>query len=287
MTAFGRGEAPLGSDLIVAEVRTVNSRHLDLRVRLPREYSELEPPVRAAASTHFSRGKVDVNVRLPEGSTPPEVAVEIDVAARYVEAADALRKRFEIEGELSLAALLALPGVVRLREPERPGEALAEAIQAAVEGACRAAAEMRAREGNSLKTELSHRLGRIEEGITRIESRADEVQKGLRERLERRIAALAPEVGLDPSRLDQEVVFYVDRSDVTEETVRFRSHIAQFREAIETAGPVGRKLEFLLQELAREANTLGAKAADGELAGWGVELKTELEKLREQVLNVE
>ena len=287
MTSFGRAEAPLGSDRVVAEVRTVNSRHLDLRVRLPRECSELEPQIRSAVSGLFSRGKVDVAVRLPEGAAPSEVSIEFDVAARYVEAAHALRKRFEIEGDVSLTTLLALPGVVRLRDPERPGDALAAAIGRAVEDACRSAVEMREREGEALETELTGRLSRIEERVDQVESRAADVQKGLLERLVRRLAALAPQVDLDPARLDQEVVFYADRSDVTEETVRLRSHIAQFRETLEGTGSVGRKLEFLLQELGREANTLASKAADGGLAGIGVELKTELEKLREQVLNVE
>ena len=166
MTAFGRGEALLDSELLVAEVRTVNSRHLDLRLRLPRECSEFEPQLRVAVSGRFARGKVDVTVRLPEGAARPEVAVEPEVAGRYVEAARQLRERFGLEGELSLSALLELPGVVRIREPERAGEALAAAIRAAVEAACDAAAVMREREGEALQAELASRLERIEAAVT-------------------------------------------------------------------------------------------------------------------------
>ncbi len=288
MTAFGRGEAVLGPGAVTAEVRTVNSRHLDLRLRLPRECTELEPVLRSEVSRHFARGQVEVTVRLPEESgASPEVAVDLETAARYVEVADRLRKQLGIKGGLSVETLLGLPEVVQLREPELPASELTQAVLGAAEQACGAAAQMRRREGEALEAEFSARLGEIEELVTRIAERADEVNEGLRERLRLRLATLAPEAGVDPARLAQEVVFYADRMDVTEELVRLRSHLAQFRESLSTSGPVGRKLEFLLQELSREANTIGSKASDGEIPTWVVELKTGLEKLREQALNVE
>jgi uncharacterized protein (TIGR00255 family) len=288
MTAFGRGEVPIGEGAIVAEVRTVNSRHLDLRIRLPRELAELEAVARSAVSRYFSRGKVDVIVRLPEESASvPEVTLRLEAAAHYVEAAEALRKQFALEGGLTVETLLGLPGVVRLREPEQPNPEVERGVLGAVQAACDAADGMRKREGEALQNELSTRLSRVEELVTEIGSRADEIVQGLRDRLQRRLATLAPQVGLDPSRLDQEVVFYADRMDVTEEAVRLRSHIAQFRESLSSTGPVGRKLEFILQELSRETNTVGSKAPEGEIPSRVVELKTELEKVREQVLNVE
>jgi uncharacterized protein (TIGR00255 family) len=288
MTAFGRGEAALGPGVVTAEVRTVNSRHLDLRIRLPRECTELEPVLRSAVSRHFARGQVEVTVRLPEeSSASPEVGVNLDTAARYVEVADALRKQLGIEGALSIETLLGLPEVVQLRQPELPASELAQAVCGAAEQACEAAAQMRRREGEALETEFSARLVEVQELVTRIGERTDEITEGLRERLRRRLATLAPEAGVDPARLAQEVVFYADRMDVTEELVRLGSHLAQFRESLSVGGPVGRKLEFLLQELTREANTIGSKASDGQIPTWVVELKTGFEKLREQVLNVE
>jgi uncharacterized protein (TIGR00255 family) len=288
MTSFGRAEAPLGEGAVAAEIRTVNSRHLDLRIRLPRECSELEPAVRSAASRYFSRGQVDVAVRLPEGGGPtPEVVVDQEVAARYIEAANALREQFGLAERLSVDTLLGLPEVVRVRETDLPVAELSEAILTAVARGCAAAAGMRRREGEALESELSARLSRVEEIVTQIGTCADEVIEGLLDRLRRRVAALAPELSVDPSRLDQEVVFYADRMDITEELVRLRSHLTQFRESLGESGPVGRKLEFLLQELAREVNTVGSKASDGEIPARVVELKTELEKLREQVVNVE
>jgi uncharacterized protein (TIGR00255 family) len=273
---------------VVAEVRTVNARHLDLRLRLPREYADMEPSVRTIIARAFARGKAELVVRLPEETGPPPVVnVDADVAGRYMEAASTLRERFGLDDGLSLEALLTLPGVVRLREPEGPAEAVSRAALEAVERACDAAADMRQREGEAIEREISARLKGVEELVTSVETRADEIGRGLRARLQRRLDALAPELELDPSRLEQEVVLYADRMDVTEETVRLRSHLSQFAASIGSSGPVGRKLEFLLQELGREVNTVGSKISDSEISAFVVDLKSELEKLREQVLNVE
>lgn len=287
MTAFGRGEVALGDRSVTAEVRTVNGRHLDVRLKLPRACADLESAARALVGRHFARGKAEVTVRLPEGSTQPAVQVDLAVARRYLDAAATLRRELDAEGTLPLSSLLALPGVVRAAEPDEISEELAEAVLGAVEQSCRAAVEMRRREGEALEAELSSRLRQVLTGISRIEDRADQVSKGLRDRLQRRLASLAPEMDLDPARFDQEVVFYVDRMDVTEETVRLRSHCAQFAESLSSMEPVGRKLEFLLQELGREVNTVGSKVTDAEVSLLVVELKTELEKLREQILNIE
>lgn len=287
MTAYGRGEAPLGTGTVAVEVRTLNTRHFDVRLRLPREWSEMESAVRAALAGHFARGKVEVAIQLPEELTAGAVELDPAIAGRYVEAAEALRRRFGLDGGLPVGTLLTLPGVVRLRELTEPGEGASKAVLAAVGQACRAAVEMREKEGEALRADLESRLERVLAEVTRIEARADQVKRGLRERLKRRISALSPELGLDPARLDQEVVFYADRMDITEETVRLRSHAAQFASSLAAEEPVGRKLEFLLQELVREANTVGSKVADSEAAALVVELKSELEKLREQVLNVE
>ncbi len=287
MTAFGRGEVARDGDPIVTEVRTVNSRHLDLRFRLPRDCAALEPALRTRVARYFSRGKVDVTVRLPDNAGSPSVTVNLEAAQAYVEAAERLQERFSLEAGLSVDTVLGLPGVARLEERESTSEELVAGIEPALQAACEAAAEMREREGEAIQTELETCLSRVDGWVTKIASRADEVGEALRDRLSRRLSGLVADVGVDPARVDQEVVLYADRMDVTEEISRLRSHIAQFRDSLERSGPVGRKLEFLLQELAREANTLGSKATDGEISPWVVELKTELEKVREQVLNVE
>lgn len=285
MTGFGRADGPQG---ISAEVRTVNSRHLEVRVRLPRELAALEREARAAGARFFERGQVEIAVRLPqEGDLAPRLELDLDAAQRYASAAQELASGLHLPSDLTAAKLLSLPGVARVREPELEAEALAPAVLETISSACRAAAEMRAREGEALLRELRGRLGKIETLVSQIEARAAAVLSGLRERLEKRLAALAPELEIDPGRLEQEVVLYVDRQDITEETVRLRSHLEQFSETLDASGAVGRKLEFVLQEMGRETNTIGSKSADAVLTRVVVELKTEQEKLREQVLNLE
>lgn len=287
MTGFGRGDAPFGGSSVAVEVRSVNSRHLDLRVRLPRDLQALEAGLRQVAAPFFARGQVEISVRLASESTPAQVEIDLDAARRYAQAADELGGSLGLGGGLAVSALLSLPGVARLRETEIDLEGLRPVLTGVLEVACRAAQDMRTREGDALAAELEARLDGLERALAEIEGRADEVSRGLRERLDKRLAALAPELELTPGRVEQEVVIYVDRMDVTEETVRLRSHAAQFRETLQESGSVGRKLEFLLQEMGREVNTIGSKAQDVEITRNVVELKTELEKLREQVLNVE
>jgi uncharacterized protein (TIGR00255 family) len=288
MTGFGRGEAPIGDALVTAELRSVNSRHLDVRARLPRDAALLEPPVRAAVQRYFSRGQIDIQVKLPADVLgEPEVLVNEPAAKRYVEAARRLARELDLEPTLPLASLLELPGVIRLQDVPVSAERFEAPVVAAVEDACREAVAMRTREGEALGRDLLGRIARLEEVLVGVEARAEDVARGVRERLRRRLEQLAPELEIDPGRLDQEVIFYTDRMDVTEETVRFRSHLAQLRSTLQAKGPVGRRLEFLLQEVGREANTIGSKANDAPIGAEVVEIKAELEKLREQALNVE
>jgi uncharacterized protein (TIGR00255 family) len=288
MTGFGRGEAALGAGAVRAEVRSVNSRHLDVRVRLPRDLGALELRLREAAARFFRRGQVDVAVRLPrELEATGELEIDAVVAARYAAAAEELARALGLTGGLPLASLLALPGVARLREPEIDAAALGAALLAAVERACADATGMREREGAALERELRARIAALRARAAEIEARSGEVVRALRERLTKRLAIATAELELDERRLEQEVVFYADRMDVTEELVRLRSHCEQFEQALRTEGGVGRKLEFLLQEMLREVNTIGSKASDAPIAHEVVELKAELERLREQVQNVE
>jgi len=285
MTGFGRAES---QDGISAEVRGVNSRHLEVRARLPRELAALESEVRTLAGRHFERGQIEISVRLPrEGAFAPRLEIDLEAARAYARAAKELAQGLSKPEELEVAALLALPGVSRLREPELEAESLAAGMLATIDRACAAAAEMRAREGEALERELRGRLDAIEAQLRAVEARVEVVRGGMRERLEKRLSALAPAIELDPGRLEQEIVLQIDRMDVTEETVRLRSHLDQFRETLDAPGAVGRKLEFVLQEMGRETNTIGSKSADTELSRAVVALKTEQERLREQVLNVE
>ena len=288
MTGFGRGETSLGGVALSVEIRSVNARHCDVRVRSPRELASLESQVRTQVAGRFARGTLDVSIRFgsPRGGES-RIEIDLETARGYVQAARTLAQETGLAEPLSVEALLAMPGVAKAREQEIDEEQAAPALKAAVDAACDETLAMRAREGQALERELRARSAALAGILSEIESRADEVVQGLRARLEKRIAALAPELALTPGRIEQEVVIYADRMDVTEEVVRFRSHLEQFHETLALQGPAGRKLEFILQELSRETNTIGSKAADAPIAKRVVELKTELEKLREQVLNVE
>lgn len=289
MTGFGRAEFEVAGAGYQVELRSVNQRHLDLQVRLPRALARFEPDLRRRLQGRFQRGKVELAVNGRAGAVPETLRIDAAVAARYVEAARELSTRHGLGPTLDVGRLLSLPGVARLAEPEVPEPVFAEALAAAAERAADELAAMRRAEGEALERDLRARVAQIGALVEQVEARAGSVQTTARERLRKRAEQLAAETGLaDPARLAQELVWAADRLDVTEELVRLRSHGEQFRVALDGApGGVGRRLEFLLQEMAREVNTIGSKGADVPVAHLVVELKTELERMREQALNVE
>lgn len=292
MTGFGRCAFEVEQVAFGVEVRTLNHRHLDLSVRLPRFLSDRELGIKKQLQDRFGRGKIEVSVNLESGSSiNTQLEVDLDLAEQYVGAADALRRTEGVGGDLDVVALLALPGVSRLVEREFQDQDLDAALLAAVGQAAAAAEAMRITEGEVLDRELRTRLDTLAALVEELESRSSLVQEAVRERLRRRAEQLRQETGLDDeARLYQEVVIAADRLDVSEELARLRSHIDQFRSVLvdfEAGDPVGRRLEFLLQEMAREANTLGSKGSDALIAHRVIDLKTELEKIREQVQNVE
>jgi uncharacterized protein (TIGR00255 family) len=250
--------------------------------------------VKARVEQHLSRGKVDLNVAPAGGSAAlSELSIDQEVASRYRQAATQLTEQ-GVSGHLDVGSLLSLPGVTRLVEAELSREdfaaGLAQATGVAIAGLC----EMRASEGEALAAEFDSRLDSILALVDELESRSGTVQRSVREKLRKRSEQLREETGLlDEARLHQEIVIAADRLDITEELVRLRSHVDQFRAILagERSGDareaVGRRLDFLLQEMGREANTVGSKANDAPLAHNVVELKTELERIREQAQNVE
>jgi uncharacterized protein (TIGR00255 family) len=292
MTGFG--EAPFAVDgaAFAVEVRSVNHRFLDLRIRLPRALAACESEVRTRIQQRFSRGKVDLVVSAQTGATSgARFEIDFAIAEQYVRAAGQLADQHGLEDRLGVAALLGLPGVSRFVEPELKVDTLRAPLLSAVDEAIEAIDDMRRSEGTSLERELVSRLARVKELASELESRAGDVREAVCDRLRKRAAQLQRETGLvDEARLHQEVVIAADRLDITEEVVRLRSHADQFRDAVAGSGPgrpAGRRLEFLLQELAREANTIGSKGSDAGISQLVIDLKTELERLREQVQNVE
>jgi len=292
MTGYGHAAFEAEGIGFEVEVRSVNHRHLDARVRLPRGLAGFEGELRAWIAERVARGKIDASVRALSAGAPAEtVELDLTAAERYLRAARELGERYGVPGSLDVRGLLGLPGVARVVDRELAEEAVRAPLAAAVGAALDALEAMRAAEGAALDRELRGRLARIQALVEGVEARSAEVQRGVRERLRKRAEQLRDEVGgLDEGRLHQEVVWAADRLDVTEEVVRLRSHASQFLGVLDAAGaqqPAGRRLEFLLQEMAREANTIGSKGSDAPIAHQVVDLKAELERLREQVQNVE
>jgi uncharacterized protein (TIGR00255 family) len=289
MTGFGRASFEAASTTFAVELRSVNQRNLDLSIRLPRAFGGLEPELRRALGQRFARGKLELSVALAAGSVPrAELEVDRPLVQRYLALARELAREPGVIDRVSIAELLAMPGVVRTVEAAAREQDVAEPLLAAVSRAADAVLAMREAEGAALARELAARLANVSALVAELGARAGEVQRAVRERMRARAEQLRAETGLlDEARLYHEVALAAERLDVAEELTRLGSHVEQFHAALAGAEPVGRRLDFLAQELAREANTLGAKAGDAPLAHRVVDLKTEIDRIREQIQNVE
>ncbi len=289
MTAFGRAERTVEGCLYTVEMRCVNRRYCEITVRMPQPLLPLEERIKKLVAAKVSRGRVDVLVKAKNGSQAiADIEVNLPLAQAYWRALFELKEALETEEKVGLQTLLGLEGIMTARVPEvdleKTWTALASLIGEALEGVD----SMRTAEGQAIYHDFQKRLQSVEEGLSRIKALAPSVLSEYHSRVKERMAVLTEgEVDLDPNRLAQEAAFLADRSDITEEIVRAESHLKQFRSMIESEGPAGRALDFLLQELNREVNTMGSKGGDAQLSHLVVILKSELEKIREQVQNIE
>ncbi|MBK9385205.1 MAG: YicC family protein [Planctomycetes bacterium] len=291
MTGFGVGSDAVGSIRIEAEARAVNHRGLHVKLRVPAELAALEPDLEALVRARCARGSIGLGLTLREGAASAESGLlDEGLLAAYVHAARAAATRCGLEEPRELAPFLALPGVAGARAlaPER-AEELALAAKRAVEVALAMLDAARAREGRALLADLEQRADAIEAGVARIRQRAPRVVAEWRERLARRMSELFSGAGGAPREEDllREAALFAERSDIEEELTRLAAHLQHLRELLAAREPVGRKLDFLLQEMNREANTIGSKASDLEIARDVVELRAEVDRLKEQVQNVE
>ena len=289
MTGFGRAAFEADGTSFAVELRSVNQRNLDVSVRLPRSLTGLEPELRKLVAQRFARGKLELGVAVAAGSAlRAELEVDRPLVQRYLALARELSREPGVVDRVSIAELLSMPGVMRTVEAPAREEAAATPLLAAAASAADAALAMRAAEGAMLERELRARLAGMNSLIAEIGGRAGEVQRAVRERMRVRAEQLRAETGLlDEARLYHEVALAAEKLDVSEELARLASHSEQFAAALASEEPVGRRLDFLTQELAREANTLGAKAGDAPLAQRVIDLKAEIDRIREQVQNVE
>jgi len=288
MTGFGRGEASEGGRTWVAEVRTVNHRFLDQRVILPRLFTSLEEPVKKKVAAALDRGRVDITFSLQGASTvEPQLVVNESVARQYHRCLRQLINEFGLNADITLKDMLTLRDVVSLEEQRPDVDEEWRLISAALDAALKDCDVMREKEGQALQHDLLGRLTKFEAIVRQIEGGIPELQQQRQTELRLRVTKLLEGLALDPIRLAQETAIMADKSDVTEEITRLGSHMAQFRAFLASSDPVGRRLDFLLQEFLREVNTLSSKISNAGIAHLGVEMKNEIEKLREQVQNIE
>ncbi|WP_297208887.1 YicC/YloC family endoribonuclease [uncultured Flavonifractor sp.] len=288
MTGYGRGEAVLHGRPITVEVRSVNNRYLDCTVKLPRIYVFAEDAIKAAVQSHISRGKVDVFVTIgPSEGGDVTISVNRPMADGYYAALCALRDAYGLKDDLSVSLLSRFQDVFLVEKTQEDLEAVSADLCAVLELALSDFDAMRLREGEKLSQDVLGRAATIEGLVSQVEVRAPGIVADYRARLWARMSEVLKNTQLDESRILTEAAIYADKVAVDEETVRLRSHLSQLRHLLNQDGPVGRKLDFLIQEFNREANTIGSKCNDIETAGYVVDIKAEIEKIREQIQNME
>jgi uncharacterized protein (TIGR00255 family) len=288
MTGFGRGRDASGDLEVITEIRAVNHRFLDVSLRVPRMYSAFEPAIRKAISDSMNRGKLDVVITRNGGKgSLVQVTLDETLAAGYHACLLQMKEKFGLSGDITLSDMLGLKDVIVPIEKEDALEQEWPVVQNSVREALRSLDDMRIVEGAALWHDIEARLMSIRATANAVAPIVDQVAMVAKERLAKRVQELTGGLQLDHDRLMQEVALIADRCDVTEELTRLDSHVEQFLNSGKEGSPLGRKLDFLLQELHREVNTLGSKSTSTDIASHVVNMKTELEKIREQTQNIE
>lgn len=288
MTGYGRATKTLRGREITVELRSVNNRYLDCTVKLPRSFSFAEEAVKQMVKASVSRGKVDVFVSVvTQAAEDVQVSLNVPVLEGYLKAMRAMVDTYGVRDEITTAALSRLPEVFLVEKPEADQEELKADLLAVVEMALAAYDTMRTVEGGALEADLRSRKATILSLVEQVEAGNPQTVADYRARLEAKMREVLENTAIDESRILTEAAIFADKVAVDEETVRLRSHLSQMEEMLTTGGATGRKLDFLLQEMNREANTIGSKCTDVRLARVVVDIKAELEKIREQTQNIE
>ena len=288
MTGFGRGHAELNGRDITVEIRAVNHRYYEFSCRLPRSYSFAEEKLKALLQGKISRGKIEVSVLIQNTTAVSEkITANKEVIAEYVLALRAIQEELALVDDLSLTSVMRLPDAFTVVKEEADEEQMWEDLKTVAEEALANFITMRETEGERMKADISGRLDTIEGNVDFIEQRSPMIVEAYRKRLYDKMCEVLEGKGLDENRILLEAGIFSEKTAVDEETVRLRSHIAQFREMLESGEPIGRKLDFLVQEMNRETNTIGSKVQDIEVTKIVVDQKSEIEKIREQIQNIE
>lgn len=288
MTGFGRAKAQIDGLDITVEIKSVNHRYFEFSCRLPRAYSFLEEKIKSRLSGFITRGKVEVSV-LIDDNTENATVVEIDreYTSAYLAALKNLSKEYGIKNDIKVSSLVGNNDIFKIKRQTIEDEVITKAVFTVLEEALNNFITMRTQEGERLLKDVTDRAKYILDKVSFIEERSPETVKNYRERIEQKIKELLGDSSIDEQRILTEVAIFADKVAVAEETVRLRSHIKQFETLMSTDDAIGRKLDFIVQEMNREANTIGSKAQDIEIAHTVVDIKSEIEKIREQIQNME
>ncbi|MBU9746450.1 YicC/YloC family endoribonuclease [Diplocloster agilis] len=288
MTGFGRSEAQDENRKFLVEMKAVNHRYLDINIRMPKKLAFFETAIRSLLKNYIQRGKVDVFISY-EDYTENKLALRYngDIAAEYLQYMKKMAQNFELEDNIHVSTLARMPEVFTLEDQAPDEKELWALLEQALKGAAEQFVETRIVEGEHLKNDLLAKLDGMSALVDEIERRSPEIVREYREKLEEKVKELLADTQIEESRIATEVVIYADKICVDEEMVRLRSHIAGTKAALSSGDGVGRKLDFIAQELNREANTILSKANDMEISNVAIDLKTEIEKVREQIQNIE
>lgn len=289
MTAYGRSEYQQGENLLLAEIRSFNNRHRDIILRIPGNFQALERELRSIITSRVKRGHIEISIQIKDncGDTPYTLELNAPLVESYLKIFDQLAEQFGIDGDIRLESLCQMKDVLLIKQKDVDIDEVRPGFQEVLRLALDSHDEMRLKEGDAIKEDFLKRLDLLDRYTNEVDKRAPDVVEDYRKRLNEKINRMLKEVEVDEGRLVQEVAFFAGRSDITEEVVRVKSHLKQFREYLSLEDALGKRLDFLIQEINREVNTLGSKASDIIISKIVVEMKAELEKLREQVQNVE
>lgn len=288
MTGFGRYEYELDSKKFTVELKSVNHRYLDVNIRMPKKLNFFESSIRALLKEYASRGKVDIFITF-EDSSEEQMALKYNgiLAAEYVKYFQQMSEQFGIENDLRASTLARCPEVLVMEAQAEDEEELWKGLKTALEGAFTQFVETRVTEGEHLKADILEKLDHMEMLVEKIEEHSPEIVARYREKLEEKMKEILADTQIEESRIAAEVILYADKICTDEEIVRLKSHISHMRETLSISEGIGRKLDFIAQEMNREANTTLSKANDLEISNYAIDLKTEIEKIREQIQNIE
>ena len=288
MTGFGRGHKVLNGRDITVEIRSVNHRYYEFSSRLPRSLNYVEERLKSLLQGRISRGKVEVSVLLNNVEAADEkITINHEIVREYIDALRSVKEKFGLTDDLALSNVLRIPDAFTVVKTETDEEQLWEDLKSTAEEALEHFISMRENEGDRMKQDVLSRLAKIEEWVGVVETRSPQVVEDYRKRLYDKMCEVLSSSNIDENRILLEAGIFSEKTAVDEETVRLRSHIAQFRSMLESGEPVGRKLDFLVQEMNRETNTIGSKVQDIEVTRIVVDQKSEIEKIREQIQNIE